>query len=234
MILPLATTALPKPLRRRLIRDTQTLTRALGGVRDLDAQQELLTASETAATKAEQRGLAFAHRILQRRRKQALKAARREPATRDWLLCAQKAQGVLVTVVEPEVAPTSTEVHEAAQSALEFETLIRDPKNILELHALRIAVKRLRFTLSRVPETEKSLKKTVAGLQTILGTIHDLDILRAWLRELIVEKKRRLRPNRRERASLIVLRRRFQTERTTAYLAFREQWEVALPSLQEL
>ncbi len=234
VILPLSTTALPSKLRQRLLDGTRTLTRALGSVRDLDAQQELLATAEMSATEEEQPGFAFAQSILQKRRQQALKRVCRLDAARDWLKKADKALGTLVATVTEELPATAMEVHAAAQKALGFDALIRDPKNVIELHDLRIAVKRLRFTLSRVPETTKPLKKRIAVLQTVLGTIHDLDILRVWLRGLESEKARRLRPTRRERESLATVRRRLQGERVTAYLAFREQWELALPILQEL
>ena len=234
VILPLSTTVLPPKLRQRLLDGTRTLTRALGSVRDLDAQQELLATAEMSATEEEQPGFAFAQSILQKRRQQALKRVCRLNAAGDWLKQANQAQGTLVTMVGEELPATAEEVHRAAQKALDFDALIRDPKNVTELHDLRIAVKRLRFTLSRVPETPKPLKKRIAALQTVLGTIHDLDILRVWLRGLESEKTRRLRPTRRERESLATVRRRLQGERATAYLAFREQWELALPVLQEL
>lgn len=234
VLLPLATSELPKKRCLRLTEATRTLTRALGSVRDLDAQQELLSAAQTTATKSELPGFAFAHRLLQKRRRQALKRVCRREAARRWLKQAGPATGLLAAEVVEERPATAEEVKLAAQAALGFDTPIRDPKNIAELHALRIAIKRLRFTLSRVPETEKSLKQLVANLQTILGTIHDLDILRVWLRGLESEKKRRLRPTRRQRESLATLRRRFQTERGAAYLVFREQWEAALPTLREL
>lgn len=232
--LPLATAMLPKKLRQRLLDRTQTLTRTLGVVRDLDAQQELLKVAETTATDDEHLGFDFALGVLAKRRTQAMKGVRRGKAGSQWLEQARQAQKILLTVPIEEPSATQAEVSLAAENALRFDTLIRDPKNITELHELRIAVKRLRFTLSRFPETEKALKKSVAALQTVLGMIHDLDILRLWLRGLESEKKRRLRPRRRERASLAVLRRRLQTERTQHYNSFRQQWELALPTLQAL
>jgi CHAD domain-containing protein len=232
--IPLATAMLPQKLRQRLLDSTQTLTRSLGVVRDLDAQQELLKAAEATATQDEHRGFAFALRVLEKRRTQAMKRVRRGKVGGKWLEQARQAQKALLTVANEEPSATRAEVSLAAENALRFDTLIRDPKNITELHELRIAVKRLRFTLSRFPETEKALKKSVAALQTVLGTIHDLDILRLWLRGLESEKKRRLRPRRRERESLAVLRRRLQTERAQHYDNFRQQWELALPTLQAL
>ena len=232
--LPLATAMLPQKLRQRLLDSTQALTRSLGVVRDLDAQQELLQEAETTATEEEHLGFAFALRVLEKRRTQAMKGVRRCKAGRAWLQQADQAQSALLTVATEEPSATLAEISLAAENALRFDELIRDPKNITELHELRLAVKRLRFTLSRFPETEKALKKSVAALQTVLGTIHDLDILRVWLRGLESEKKRRLRPRRRERASLAVLRRRLQTERAGHYDSFRQQWELALPTLQAL
>ncbi len=232
--LPLAMAMLSQKLHRGLLNSTQTLTRSLGVVRDLDAQRELLQEAKTTAIVSEYRGFTFALRVLEKRRRQAMKGVRRGKASREWLQQARQAQKTLLTVTTEEPSATLAEVSLAAENALRFDELIRDPKNITKLHELRIAIKRLRFTLSRFPETEKSLKKSVAALQTVLGTIHDLDILRIWLRGLESEKKRRQRPRRRERESLAVLRRRLQTERTQHYDSFRQQWELALPTLQAL
>jgi CHAD domain-containing protein len=234
VVLPLSSGQLPKRLRERLLRETRTLARGLGSVRDLDAQMELLSEAEATATDPEKPAFSFAQKLLKRQRQQALKRVRRQGIARDWLTCATKARVLLAATAVIEEPAALVEVRDAAEKALAFDSLIRDPKNITELHALRIAIKRLRFTLSRRAETTKSLKKLVAALQTTLGEIHDRDILGVWLRGLEQTKKRRQRPTRSQRESLATLRHRLHTERTTHYDAFCLQWDAALPALQTL
>jgi hypothetical protein len=63
---------------------------------------------------------------------------------------------------------------------------VDDPYNIYELHNLRIAVKRLRYTLEIfadvLPEACGSLRKEVEQVQEELGAMHDSDVMVALLR----------------------------------------------------
>jgi hypothetical protein len=63
---------------------------------------------------------------------------------------------------------------------------VDDPYNIYELHNLRIAAKRLRYTLEIfadvLPEACGSLRKEVEQIQEELGAMHDSDVLIALLR----------------------------------------------------
>ncbi len=63
---------------------------------------------------------------------------------------------------------------------------VDDPYNIYELHNLRIAAKRLRYTLEIfadvLPEACGSLRKEVEQIQEELGAMHDSDVMIALLR----------------------------------------------------
>ncbi len=63
---------------------------------------------------------------------------------------------------------------------------VDDPYNIYELHNLRIAAKRLRYTLEIfadvLPEACGSLRKEVEQVQEELGAMHDSDVMIALLR----------------------------------------------------
>jgi hypothetical protein len=63
---------------------------------------------------------------------------------------------------------------------------IDDPYNIFELHDLRIAAKRLRYTLEifadALPEACETLRKEVEQIQEELGAMHDSDVMIALLR----------------------------------------------------
>lgn len=67
------------------------------------------------------------------------------------------------------------------QELLEWERWARDPARVNELHRMRIAAKRLRYTLELFePVVGKSLSEAIEAMkevQELLGSIHDLDVL---------------------------------------------------------
>jgi len=87
-------------------------------------------------------------------------------------------------------ASTSTNARIIARTRLEeMETWGRyahDPQRSDELHDLRIAAKRLRYTLEIfadvLPEERESAIKEVTQIQEALGSLHDSDVMIALLR----------------------------------------------------
>jgi len=74
-----------------------------------------------------------------------------------------------------------------------FDPAIRDPRNVTELHDMRIAAKRVRYVLEIVGfafgPPAKQLQKEATWLQEVLGEVHDCDVLIP----LVDEHVRRLR-----------------------------------------
>jgi hypothetical protein len=64
---------------------------------------------------------------------------------------------------------------------LQFDAAVRDPANVPELHDLRIAAKRLRYTLevlgSALGPAAALLEDEARALQDVLGEVHDCDVL---------------------------------------------------------
>jgi CHAD domain-containing protein len=64
---------------------------------------------------------------------------------------------------------------------LQFDAAVRDPVNVRELHDLRIAAKRLRYTLEVLGTCLGPLAAAVEdearALQDLLGEVHDCDVL---------------------------------------------------------
>ena len=64
---------------------------------------------------------------------------------------------------------------------LQFDEAVRDPANIRELHDLRIAAKRLRYTLevlgSALGPAAAVAEDEAKALQDVLGEVHDCDVL---------------------------------------------------------
>src|SRR5947208_12780239 len=87
-------------------------------------------------------------------------------------------------------APTSANVRVIAKVRLEemynWHMYVDDPYRIRELHNLRIAAKRLRYTLETfaevLPEACTPLLKEVTQIQDELGILHDSDVVIALLR----------------------------------------------------
>lgn len=87
-------------------------------------------------------------------------------------------------------ATTSENAHVIARARLEdmyeWNRYVDNPFNIRELHDLRIAAKRLRYTLEVfedvLPETSQLIIEELTQIQDELGALHDSDVLIALLR----------------------------------------------------
>jgi hypothetical protein len=67
-----------------------------------------------------------------------------------------------------------------------WESYVDNPYNIVELHNMRIAAKRLRYTFEVfedvLPVASKTVLKEIVQLQEELGDLHDSDVMIAMLR----------------------------------------------------
>jgi CHAD domain-containing protein len=74
---------------------------------------------------------------------------------------------------------------------LQFDDAVRDPGNVRELHDLRIAAKRLRYTLEVLGgvlgPAAAAVEDEARALQDVLGDIHDCDVLTPRLRRELVQ-----------------------------------------------
>ena len=94
-----------------------------------------------------------------------------------------------ITGLDPR-APTGKNARIIARVRLEemynWDRYVDNPYNIRELHDLRIAAKRLRYTLEIfeevLPEASKSIVKELEQIQDELGALHDSDVMIALLR----------------------------------------------------
>jgi len=70
---------------------------------------------------------------------------------------------------------------------------IGNPENVQELHDLRIAVKRVRYTLEIfadfLPETSKEFAAELADLQDELGALHDSEVMLALLHRVLQQSR---------------------------------------------
>jgi len=122
---------------------------------------------------------------------------------------------------------------------LALERHIRDPLRVAELHEMRIAAKRLRYTMEIFAplygkEFAAAIEK-VKSIQEQLGSIHDADVL---VPEIVAHIRRELRPadgaetqgvfgvDLDETAALIALCRRCRKARQDTYRAFIRDWRL--------
>jgi len=116
-----------------------------------------------------------------------------------------------------------------------------DAEEVVALHDMRIAAKRLRYVLEVTgscfgPYAETAVKH-VKDLQDLLGEIHDCDVqlpeVAAFLEELVQEDVDAVgpdpaglsqAPNRRVYAGLVALRVHLQARRRALFADFLEQW----------
>jgi CHAD domain-containing protein len=87
-------------------------------------------------------------------------------------------------------------IQEKLAHLLTFEDAIQDPANEAELHQMRIAGKQLRYTMETFrdiypPEFDRFIR-VMKKMQTILGDIHDCDVWKIMLPELLEEEKKRI------------------------------------------
>ena len=136
---------------------------------------------------------------------------------------------------------------------LQFDEAVRDPGNVRELHDLRIAAKRLRYTLEVLGgvlgPAATVVEDEARALQDVLGEIHDCDVLAPRLkRELaqltatdalavaalsggdpdLVAGVLRDAPSRAVRHGVQALTVGIAARRTVLYERFLERWEALL------
>ncbi len=114
-----------------------------------------------------------------------------------------------------------------------FMPTAADPAEVVALHDMRIAAKRLRYVLEITGPVfgpyAKTAVKLTKDLQDLLGEIHDCDVqlpeIAAFLEELMEEDVADPgRPNRRAYAGLVALQVHLRARRRTLFDDFLELW----------
>lgn len=185
------TPCFPKRSFKHLSRTAATLTRALGAVRDSDVMLEALGGYLKGRTEEERVGIedviasVRAERDVQRaamiealdrvkrlgfhdRLRQLIKAERRD---RDGESLAEVAHRISA---------------ERADDLFAFADIVHDPERVDELHRMRIAAKRLRYSLEIFhdcfgPDIDGRIED-VKSIQEQIGQIHDCDVLVGLMR----------------------------------------------------
>jgi CHAD domain-containing protein len=176
------------------------LTRSLGDARDRDVQIELLCGT-LSALNAKECFPGVAHVLVQlehdreRLQRQVVKAVNRLVARRTLRKIRRATEKALDRPEPTPECPQSPKVctrirehiHQQLDDVFQYESSLADAEDRQRHHAMRIAVKRLRYTLetlrpmylNRLDEAVETIKR----VQTLLGDIHDCDV---WLDHLDV------------------------------------------------
>jgi len=240
----------PEEERKRWEKEARNVGRALGEARDADVQ----AASVAALVKnlGDRRLRPGAERLLlrlkQRRERLQPKVLRaldelEESELKNGFPEALRGLSARMRLSVPEPAEGMKTVRDAAVELLvrraveleAFQPVADHPERVEELHAMRIAVKRLRYTLEIFRslfdgETEPVLE-TLKKLQDLLGEVHDCDVWIEFL-PLFLEKERRRtfryfgheRPMARLRPGIGFLLEEFRRRRGERFEEFRDFW----------
>ncbi len=193
--------------RKRWAAGIGDITRALGTARDSDVQIDALeklaaVITDTAAQPGIER---LELRLRQRRRK--LQAGVVEAITNyeasglaeeisdTMRRCLVECRLRDVEAVSPCLLMKGlTEISLRLEELLSWSSLIVKPENVSELHAMRIAAKRLRYTLELftpvLPGDGKARLELVKDIQERLGDIHDCDVWLELLPRFLDEERR--------------------------------------------
>ena len=189
-------------------REIKRITKALGAARDTDVQfawlrQFLARATDPAWRPGINQLLLRLHQQRQHLQIEVITALDRLEISRtlddlETLLRDQVVQARL-----HHVDPYTPEVYLRAAAAirlrlehfLAYNGCVYQPEHNTELHAMRIAAKRLRYTLEifaeLYPDTLKPPIKAVKEMQDLLGDLHDSDVWIAFVPQFMREERAR-------------------------------------------
>ena len=230
-LLPLFIDCLPPKQSARWRKQLRRVTRALGQARDVDVQ--IVCLQEALDDCSDDRQRPGLERLLLRFRqqRQAVQAplvstlerlasrrhiSRMETALRYLLATSQ-------LYANPESGPAGHTYHRSRsailrrlQAVLAAAATIRGPQSSAELHATRITIKRLRYTLQAFaplyPDTLNDAIHTTRRLQDVLGNLHDCDVWVDTLPQFLEAEK----------------------ARTLAYFGDTEHFEALVPGVMAL
>ncbi len=225
------------------------VTRALGTARDTDVQMDFLQGFLDGVTESRYR--AGIQRLLLRLQQQRDSAQGKVLKAMDQLELSGVLEDMGRTLRRIRVHARMNHVDENApfvyqqayltisfrlEDMLAYETYVTQPERMEELHAMRIAAKRLRYTMEVFePLYHGDLKqplKTVRKIQTMLGDIHDCDVWVEHLPQFLGEERTRTieyyghaRPLNRLRTGILHLQQERQEHRMELYHEFVEFWQ---------
>ena len=240
---------LPGKSSKKWNKEMRRVTRALGTARDADVQMDSL--QEFLDSLEESRYRAGIRRLLLRLRQRRDGAQDKIIKAMDRLELSGVLDGMGRTLRQIRVLARMSHVDEHSpyvyqqaylaiamrlENMLAYEIYVNQPERLEELHAMRIAAKRLRYTMEVfAPLYQDELKqqlKTARNVQTMLGDIHDCDVWVEYLPQFLDEEKARAmeyyghtRPLSRLKPGILYLQQERQDHRMELYEEFVKLWQ---------
>lgn len=240
---------LPGKSSKKWNRRMRSVTRALGTARDADVQMDFLQNFFDSLTESRYRpGI---QRLILRLRQNRESAQEKVMRAMDQLELSGVLEEMGGTLRRIRVRARMNHVNEKSpyvyqqaylaislrlEDMLAYETYVSQPERIEELHAMRIASKRLRYTMEAFGplysgDFKQSLK-TVRKVQTMLGDIHDCDVWVDYLPQFLEEERTRTveyyghaRPLNRLKTGILFLQQERQERRAELHRKFVEFWQ---------
>lgn len=236
---------------KRWEKEARKVGRALGEARDADVQAASVAALlETVDDRKPRPGVErLLLRLRQRRERLQLKVIRaldrlEESELKKSFPEALRGLSARMRMALPGQAEGLETVRGAAAELLArraaeleaFQPVADHPERVEELHAMRIAVKRLRYTLeifrSLFQGEADLVLETLKKLQDLLGDVHDCDVWCTFLPQFLEKEERRTiryfghgRPMGRLRPGIEFLQAEFRKRRAERFEEFREFWK---------
>jgi CHAD domain-containing protein len=205
--LPLFAACFPVKKVANWTKHIRKITLALGNARDTDVQLNLLNQFYNQLTEEKYRpGIRrLILRLTQRRDKLQVKVnLSLELLEKSNILTEMTDQLDKTLSLFTEPLPFSQPLYNLAYLAiderltefLDFEEFIYFPERVAELHAMRIAAKRLRYVIEifgpLYPDELKSFFQVTRKTQDTLGDIHDCDVWQLYLPEFLERERQRV------------------------------------------
>jgi CHAD domain-containing protein len=228
------------------MKEIRSVTRALGAARDKDVQIDSLTEVFKSVTKPEQRpGL---RRLMLRSEQERLALQDQVVTAIDRLERSRilpKMRKIIGRNPDPaqSAIPYSHHLYKLAyrsiakslDAVLAFSPYVEQPERVDELHEMRVAAKRLRYTLETFwplyPESFTAHINHARIMQETLGDIHDCDVWGELLPQFVQQERRRTleyygstRPMRRLMPGFRFFLRNRRARREKQYQAFVDLW----------
>ncbi len=244
--MPLFDACLPGKKSASWYKEIRRITRALGAARDADVQIEHLNEYfQRLSNTRHKPGIARLLLRLRQRRQQL------QPGVVDAIDRFQSSQTLsqMRGELEPQAAQSAGPPYpealyrHACESIrprlgefLGYDAIVAIPERVTELHEMRIAAKRLRYTLETFgPLFATGLKAWLSSIrdaQETLGNIHDCDVWGDYLPQFLIEERERVqafygegRPFTRLLPGIEGYLQERKSEREKLYKGFVAQWQ---------
>lgn len=192
-VLPCFHTGLSRPTCARWRKHLRQLAKTLGAARDLDVQLAYVTQFLSQQTTWQERPGVERVRLRLQQRRQALQEPVRQALARleekDLLTEMRQTLHQLAEAQHaytdmhpgrPVYRKTRRAIRQALRALTDYDRDLASPDATATLHAMRLAVKQLRYTMQALrPLYAQTLDESIEAaqtLQTLLGTFHDCDV----------------------------------------------------------